>query len=208
MIVFKKATNSKNFLIPNMLMVAMIVMLGAGCQSLKDRKNDYFSNVTHVISQKQSLKNIKKIALNTIVVKNVNFAGLSASNLQDNLRFELMNSGYRVRIHRSKPQATRDEVTGEIVEKAVRLKKPERITQVIAEKKSDLLVNGYIFETRTGDLLDEEISTAVVLFAYGKDGRLAAIIRYTGKDTLESYDNGAEIARMLSIRLHKITHAK
>ena len=153
-------------------------------------------NTTHVLQPGGNLTGKRHVTLGVISQKNLNFTDLTASNFRDNLRFELVKAGFAVQL------------SSETLEEPKATISAELIAGICRRQKTELLVTGYVFETQTGDLLEEQISAGVYLRVHDSTGKLAAHLRYVGKESLESYEMSALVAETLAGALSRLADGK
>jgi len=163
-----------------------------------------------------SIWNHKKIALGKFYLKNIAVSGMNASVFRDNLRFGLLDSGFVVSKVKEKEPAgggvrSDDPPKKKEAEKDIKDRleiNPLSIAAICGEYGSDLYINGYIVETKTGDLLDEKVSVMVNLFVYRSDGKLAVYMRYIGSESMDSNEMNAEIGLRFAQRLRTLVGQK
>jgi len=166
-------------------------------------------------------------------MKNPGIAAMAGSNLSDNLALQLRRLGYYVAevekptpplvsevpppLQNPEPLQNTDGEPAEETEKTAPLQ-PQTpppatvptppqidIPELLKKNKTPAYITGYVYETRTGSLLDEQVSTGVLLRILDEHGELLAQIRYIGDNTLDSYESTAGVARVLAARIQSLT---
>ncbi len=174
------------------------------CSSLRRIQNDLFSPVNSVVSNASALRGKTHLVLTRITSKNVKPDESLTANFRDNLRFELLRAGFTVEFPREAPVADKSPSA------AKNAKEPggdEPVTRptTSASTKRGLVLRGYIFEARTGELLDEEISTGIYISVHPSGGPAAAHLRYIGDTSLATYADSAEAGRLFANQLKTLT---
>lgn len=161
----------------------------------------YFPKIEHVSVRSGGLIGIRRIALSGVQLRNVSYATVSADNFTDNLQFHLREVGFGVQRHTPREETFVDENTGLQARRTVALDDPGEIAAAARNLGAQLFITGYVFEQRTGTLLEEETSIGVLLNCYDSSGELAAQLRFIGSETLDSYENSARVAQLMAEEL-------
>jgi len=81
---------------------------------------------------------------------------------------------------------------------------PLEISEICKAQKTQIYIGGFLYEGRTGPLLNEEITTGIILSIYDSDGNLLTQIQYMGELSMEEFENNSEVARLMSERVKSL----
>lgn len=142
---------------------------------------------------------IKNIGLGDIQLRNVELPSSVQENFYSTLSFTLEKSDYHV-LRLLTDNATEKERNHNFL-------KPEEIFQLTKTNPFDIFLQGYIYESKSGDILDETIETSVTLWIYDRiDGKKIGEIRAFGKTgSLVSEAVQYRIAEEIVAKLSKLT---
>lgn len=75
---------------------------------------------------------------------------------------------------------------------------PLEISEICKSQNSQIYIGGFIYEGRTGPLLNEEVTAGIILSLYDANGILLTQIQYIGDLSMEEFQNSSEVARIMS----------
>ncbi|WP_158586416.1 lipoprotein [Leptospira stimsonii] len=203
------------------------------CAILQRTKIHWLSNVEDVRSQTEKLGTIKKVSINRFSSRPANFGGFSAENFTNGIRFFLTKEGLDVSIQELQPDPPKQNAqentapvtggapqnanllgygnlgngqTGLVGESGEKPMEPSResIQKACSVANCSVYIDGYIYEKRTGNILDESVTTGIFLRLYNSSGILVAQIKLNSGVTMEIFDNNTLIAEMASERIRSV----
>ncbi|EJZ42337.1 lipoprotein [Leptospira licerasiae] len=202
-----------------------LVLLSTSCSSYQTAKVRFSSEIIEAKNPSERFPNIRRIAINRIQTKPNSFATFAGENFTNNLRFYLLKEGIEaqvqeVPIETKHPTQTTSETVGNTIspspsatptmfssnfvletsDKPIELK-PEVIQKVCALAKCDIYVDGYIYEKRLGNILDEEITTGIFIRMYSQNGTLLGQLKLSSPVTTEIFSNNSILAEMMASKI-------
>ncbi|RHX81903.1 lipoprotein [Leptospira yasudae] len=203
------------------------------CAILQRTKVHWVSNVEDVRSPSEKIGSIKKIGINRFSARPANLGGFTAENFTNNLRFFLIREGLDTAIqeiqHETPKAAAAAEsapvtgsppqnvnllgygnlangttgLVGESGEKPMEPSK-ENIQKACNAASCNVYIDGYIYEKKTGNILDETVTTGIFVRIYNSSGIMVAQIKLSSGVTMEIFDNNAVIAEMAAERIRSL----
>ncbi|PJZ68291.1 hypothetical protein CH373_10515 [Leptospira perolatii] len=77
----------------------------------------------------------------------------------------------------------------------------ETIQKACALAKCDLYIDGYIYEKKTGNILDEQFTTGIFVRIYSSSGSLVGQVKVNSSAPTEIFENNSTLAEMVAGRL-------
>ncbi|AYV56424.1 lipoprotein [Leptospira kmetyi] len=215
------------------LTLILLPFLLFNCAIIQRTKVHWISNVEDVRSPTEKIGTIKKVSINRFTAKPSNFGGFSAENFTNSLRFFLTKEGLDVSIQEIQPDPPKTNpsenspVTGSPPQSSTSLlgygnlstggsglvtesgEKPmepskENIQKACNVSNCNVYIDGYIYEKKTGNILDENVTTGIFVRIYNTSGAMIAQIKLSSGVTMEIFDNNALLAEMTSERIRSI----
>jgi hypothetical protein len=81
---------------------------------------------------------------------------------------------------------------------------PSEIAEICKLQKTQVFIGGFIYEGRTGPLLNEEVTAGIILSIYDSEGFLLTQIQYIGDLSMEEFQNNSEVARLMSEKVKNL----
>ncbi len=81
---------------------------------------------------------------------------------------------------------------------------PSEIAEICKQQKTQIYIGGFLYEGRTGPLLNEEVTTGIIISVYDSDGSLLTQLQYIGDLSMEEFENNSEVARLMSERIRSL----
>lgn len=194
------------YIIPTIILICSL-----SCSSLRQIRNNLFLNITNTsISAKDQSYKIQPIVMSPILSRNPGFNNISANNFTDNLKFHLIRESYSildVPVDNEKNKSENSpspSVLSSLIRKEVFVNDKESIAKICTESGASSYIAGYLYETKTGTVLDEEISSGVIISIYKSDGSLLTQLQFIGSISLDEFLNNSEVARVFAKKIKKI----
>ncbi|MCB1180277.1 MAG: lipoprotein, partial [Leptospiraceae bacterium] len=80
----------------------------------------------------------------------------------------------------------------------------DKIVEICSKEKCEYFLSGYIYQSYTGTILEENISSGTILYLHDKKGNLVTQIHYEGETDINSFEETSEITRLISRKLDKL----
>lgn len=138
-----------------------------------------------------------KILINRIKRKPSSFSSVANDNITENLRFHLLNSGFIVGL--TVYQEDNNSEPSELLDL-----EQKQIKEFIKQNDSDILIDGFLYEKNTGNILDETVSTGIILKAYNKNGILIGKFVLNSPYSTEDFENNFLLSGLLSKKIDTI----
>ncbi|TGM87915.1 lipoprotein [Leptospira licerasiae] len=203
----------------------LFILFTVSCSSFQRSRVRFSSEIIEAKNPSERLPNIKRIAINRIQTKPNSFATFAGENFTNNLRFYLLKEGIETFVQEvhseTKPVAQNpNETIGNTIspapsatptmfssnfsiesnDKPIELK-PEVIQKACALAKCDIYLDGYIYEKRLGNILDEEITTGIFIRMYSQGGTLLGQLKLSSPVTTEIFSNNSILAEMIASKI-------
>ncbi|TGL32558.1 lipoprotein [Leptospira koniambonensis] len=201
------------------------VLLTISCSSYQITKVRFASEIIEAKNPSEKFPNIKRIAINRIQTKPNSFATFAGENFTNNLRFYLLKEGIEAFIQEipsetkqvlqntndtvgntisPSPTATPTMFSSNLVletsDKPIE-PKPESIQKACTLSKCDIYLDGYIYEKKLGNILDEEITTGIFIRIYSQGGSLIGQLKLSSPVTTEIFLNNSTLAEMMARKI-------
>jgi hypothetical protein len=170
------------------------------CQSLNERYLEYLGKVEVAEYPGRRTEIKKQILLEKISAKTGSFNNNQSIIFTENLKFQLIQKGYKVETLAELGLGETPNSGNGLLEKSS--SDPSVLSKNALEgcKKisCDLIISGYLFENKLGNILDEKASVGIILFSRNNEGLLNSEFRYSGDKSLEVFQFNLIIAKLFS----------
>lgn len=175
----------------------ILMLIFVSCQNIKRQIVIYKTEVDFYEGTSIKKEKLNKIVINRIKKKPSSFVSVANDNITENLRFHLLNLGFVVNITNVKEKESL--ASTELLDL-----EPSRILELIRLNNSDLLIDGFLYEKNTGNILDETISTGIVLKAYNKNGLLVGKFVLNSTYTTEEFESNFILSGLLAKKISDV----
>lgn len=195
------------------------------CQSIEKRWILYNSSVSSTKIKTIKAKKINRIGINIFEAKPSNFASFNSENFTYNLLFYLSKREWLAFVKEIKsknthiPNPKTSESTSSFEKSLLSNSiKPlnanqdqksiepsrESIIESCKDIKCDIFLSGYVYEIKTGDLLEEESTTGILVHIYSSNGEMIGQIQLISKAPMEIFDFNSKMASKIDDELYSM----
>ncbi|TGL64204.1 lipoprotein [Leptospira sarikeiensis] len=206
----------------------LVLLFIFGCSTYQTTKLRYTAEILEAKNPAEKQTSVRRIAVNKFQTRPASFSTFAGENFTNNLRFYLMKEGIETLIQEipaetkqassntsnstegigntigpapsTTPTMFSSNVFLESGEKPIELPK-ESIQKACSLVKCDLYIDGYIYEKRMGNILDEEITTGIFVRLYSQTGILLGQVKVSSSATMEIFQNNSVLAEMLAEKI-------
>ncbi|WP_411821498.1 hypothetical protein [Leptospira sp. 'Mane'] len=178
------------------------------CQTIYDKQLENFGRIDSATYPGRKLEKKSLILIEKIISKSQSFVGTPTIAFQENLRFQLLEKGFSVELNQN------EIVSKDPASSPLAVSNDSGITNVSRISPStieycrkigcDLIINGILIETKTGNILDEKTSSGILLYASNSDGLLNSEFRYTGDRSIDSIQTNVILAKLFAEKITSV----
>ncbi|NCN11553.1 MAG: hypothetical protein GW938_17080 [Leptospira sp.] len=182
---------------PFLSTVFLVILFVLSCQGMRREVVSFRTHVNFFEANLVKSEKFNKILINRIKRKPSSFSSVANDNITENLRFHLLNSGFIVGL--TVYQEDNNSEPSELLDL-----EQKQIKEFIKQNDSDILIDGFLYEKNTGNILDETVSTGIILKAYNKNGILIGKFVLNSPYSTEDFENNFLLSGLLSKKIDTI----